>query len=217
MTATTGGRGIRCSSSSSSAEEALFDVGFRHAAHGVAELGGHQLGGVGVDDVVDLQHHALTHQELDDVDAADGHPVGQLLHGDDVGDDDFAGRRGAARWTPPLRFSFSRSRARRTEASERIRSAASLVAGHGLDGQAAFAALGLALGAADGLAGVRRETLVAIVLGRAGGRAGRRARGWDGAHFGRGRRRVGVGRPPGPVRGPPGRAAPGAGRGVRAE
>ncbi len=60
------------------ADEAFFDVGFRHAADGVAEFGGHQLGGVVVDDVVDLQHHALTHQELDDLDAAHGHPVGQL-------------------------------------------------------------------------------------------------------------------------------------------
>ena len=78
MTVTTGGRGDQVVVDVLGADEALFDVGFGDAAHGVAELGGHQLGGVVVDHVVDLQHHALAHQELDDLDAADGHPVGQL-------------------------------------------------------------------------------------------------------------------------------------------
>ena len=75
-------------------QEAGFDVGFRNALHGVAEFGGHQFGGVGVDDVVDLHHHALTHQELDDLDAAGGHAVGQFAHRDHVGDDDLAGHAG---------------------------------------------------------------------------------------------------------------------------
>src|SRR5579859_2870409 len=77
-----------------SANEALFDVGFGHASHGVAKFGGHQLGGVVVDNVVDLQHHALTHQELDDFDAANGHPVGEFADRDDIGDDDLTGRAG---------------------------------------------------------------------------------------------------------------------------
>jgi len=35
-------------------EEAGLDVAFGDTPHGVAELGGHQFGGVRVDDVVDL-------------------------------------------------------------------------------------------------------------------------------------------------------------------
>ena len=54
----------------------------------------------------------------------DGHAAGQLLHGDDIGDDHLAGGAWPASWAPPLRFSRSRSRARRTEARERIRSTA---------------------------------------------------------------------------------------------
>ena len=42
------------------ADEALLDVGFRHALGRVAELAHDQLGRVGVDDVVDLVHRALT-------------------------------------------------------------------------------------------------------------------------------------------------------------
>ena len=83
MTVTTGGRGCRFSSVSSIvAGEAFFDVGFRDAADGVAELGGDQLGGVGVELVALLQHLALAHHELDDVDDADGHAVRQFLDGD---------------------------------------------------------------------------------------------------------------------------------------
>jgi len=79
-----------------------------------------------VDHVVDLQHHALTHQELDDIDRAGGQRLGQFADGDDVGNDHvardadlllLAAGRGA--------FPFSRSRARRTEARERMRSTAS--------------------------------------------------------------------------------------------
>ncbi len=104
---------------------------------------------------------------------------------------------------PPLRFSRSRSRARRTEASERIRSAALGVTGHGLDGQAAFAAHRRALGAADGLAGARR-------LRRRSSSSGRRSMT---APPGRGRlarRRAGLRAWPGGAAGP----APG-GRGPR--
>ena len=72
------------------ADEAFLDVGFRDAPHRVAELLGHQLGGVGVDHVVDLMHRAVLHQIFDDVDAALGHAVGELLDGDDLGDHDLA-------------------------------------------------------------------------------------------------------------------------------
>ena len=67
------------------ADEALLDVGLRHAAHDMAELLGDELSGIGVDHVGDLVHLAVFHQELDDVDAALGHAVGELLDGDDFG------------------------------------------------------------------------------------------------------------------------------------
>src|SRR5690606_41868406 len=70
-------------------DEAFFDVGFRHALDGHAVFLGHQFGGVGIDNVVDPHHQALTHQEFDDVDAAHRHPVGQFANGDGVGNDYF--------------------------------------------------------------------------------------------------------------------------------
>ena len=72
------------------ADEAFLDVGLRHALGRVAELAHDQLGRVGVDHVVDLVHRALPHQELDDVDGALRHAVGQLLDGDHLGDDHLA-------------------------------------------------------------------------------------------------------------------------------
>ena len=56
----------------------------------VAELGHHQLGGVGVDHLVDRRHDAHAHQRLDHVGAALGHAVGELLHRDGLGHDDVA-------------------------------------------------------------------------------------------------------------------------------
>ena len=56
----------------------------------VAHLLGDDLGGVGVDDVGGLDHLALLHQQLDDVDGALGHAVGELLDGDRLGNGDFA-------------------------------------------------------------------------------------------------------------------------------
>jgi hypothetical protein len=146
------------------ADEAFFDVGFRHAAHGVTEFGRHQLGGVVVDDVVDLQHHALTHQELDDLDTAHGHPVGQLLHGDDVGNDHFAGDLDDLGGTAAALFLFTftgpANRGQRAHAVGGVS-----IAGHGLDRQAAFAAHRSALGARHGLAGGGGLAAIVIVLG----------------------------------------------------
>ena len=51
---------LQCSSTSSAPMKPSSTSASDDAAHGVAEFGGHQFGGVGVDDVVDLQHHALT-------------------------------------------------------------------------------------------------------------------------------------------------------------
>jgi hypothetical protein len=57
------GSGSSPASSAAIVEQALLDVGFRHALDGVAHFLGDQLGGVGVDHVVDLVHLALLHQE----------------------------------------------------------------------------------------------------------------------------------------------------------
>ena len=70
-------------------EQAFLDVGFRNAAHAVAHFLGDELGGVGVDRVVDLQHLPLLHQQADDVDRAFRHAVGEFLDGDRLGDGDF--------------------------------------------------------------------------------------------------------------------------------
>ena len=67
-------------------EHAFLDVGFGDALDGVAEFLGDELGGVGVDHVVDRHHLALLHQELDDVDRALGHAVGEFLDGDRLRD-----------------------------------------------------------------------------------------------------------------------------------
>ena len=71
-------------------DEPFLDVGLGHAPDGVSEFLGNQLGGIGVDHIGDLAHLAVAHQELDDVDAALGHAVGELLDGDDLGNDDLA-------------------------------------------------------------------------------------------------------------------------------
>ena len=70
MTVTTGGRGRQMVVDILVGQEAGLDVALGDPAHGVAELGGHEFGGVGIDDVGDLEHHALAGQELDDLDAA---------------------------------------------------------------------------------------------------------------------------------------------------
>ena len=86
---------------------------------------------------------ALLHQELDDVDGALGHAVGELLDGDRVGDDDVAGDL-LLRGLKPEACLRWRSVRRRKAASERARSSSSLSA---LDnGQLAAAAVGLGLG-----------------------------------------------------------------------
>ena len=79
-----------CRSSSLAPMKPVFNVGFRDALDGVAEFLDDQFGGVGVDHVGDLVHRALLHQQLDDVDRALGHAVGQFLDGDRFGNDDFA-------------------------------------------------------------------------------------------------------------------------------
>ena len=72
------------------AREALLDVGFGHALGRVAELAHDQLGGIGVDRVVDLVHRALAHQEPDHIDGALRHAVGEVLDGDHLGNNHLA-------------------------------------------------------------------------------------------------------------------------------
>ena len=61
------------------ADKAFLHVLLGHALHGVAELRCDQLGGVGVDHIVDLHHLPLFHQELDDVNGALRHAVAEFL------------------------------------------------------------------------------------------------------------------------------------------
>ena len=90
MMVTTGGRGRRCVIGVRRVEQAFLDIGFGDALHRVAHFLGDELRGVGIDHVGDLGHLALLHQELDDVDGALGHAVGEFLDGDRLGQDDFA-------------------------------------------------------------------------------------------------------------------------------
>ena len=56
----------------------------------MAELLDQQLGGIDVDRLIDRRHGAHIHERLDDLGAAHRHAVGQLLHGNGLGYDDFA-------------------------------------------------------------------------------------------------------------------------------
>ena len=63
-------------------EQAFLDIGLGDTFDSVTELFRNQLGGVGVDHVVDLSHMALLHQQLDHIHRALSHAVGELLDGD---------------------------------------------------------------------------------------------------------------------------------------
>ena len=76
---TTGARGSTRLRRIGLADEAFLDIVLGDALHGVAEFRRDQLRRIGVDHVVDLQHLSLLHQELDDIDGALGHAVGELL------------------------------------------------------------------------------------------------------------------------------------------
>ena len=72
------------------AAQASLDIRLRDPSQAVSELGDEELGGVGIDDLVDRRHHPHAHQRLDHVDPALGHAVRQFLNGDGLGDDDLA-------------------------------------------------------------------------------------------------------------------------------
>ncbi len=73
------------------ANETFLHVGFGHPLDGVPELLGEDLRRVGVDHVVDLVHLPLLHQELDKIDGALRHTIGELLDGDGFRQLNFAG------------------------------------------------------------------------------------------------------------------------------
>ena len=107
-------------------EQAFLDVGFGDAPDGVAEFLGDELGGVGVDHVVDLRHLALLHQDLDDVDRALGHAVGEFLDGDRFRDRHFADELFLRLVVALLRC--VRCMRRRNDATERSRTSSALSA-----------------------------------------------------------------------------------------
>ena len=72
------------------AAQADLDIRLGDPAQAVAELGDDELGGVGVDDLVDRRHDPVAHQRLDHVDPALGHAVRQFLNRDRLGDDHLA-------------------------------------------------------------------------------------------------------------------------------
>ena len=71
-------------------DKALFNVGFGNPFRRMTEFCDEKLGGIGVDDVVNLMHRALLHHELNDVNRALGHAVGQFLNSDHFRNDDLA-------------------------------------------------------------------------------------------------------------------------------
>jgi hypothetical protein len=85
MIVTTGGRGWRVSSASTSARAVDVDVGFADAVDAVTELVDEQLGGVLVDGLGERDGRAHLEQGLDQICAALGHALGELLDGDRFG------------------------------------------------------------------------------------------------------------------------------------
>ena len=71
-------------------EQAFLDVGFGDPLDRMAHFLGDELRRVGVEHVGQRHHAALAHQELNHVDRALGHAVGQLLDGDRLRKHDFA-------------------------------------------------------------------------------------------------------------------------------
>ena len=114
-------------------EQAFFNVGFGDALDCVAHFFGHELRRVGVDDVVDLVHRALLHQQADHVHRSLRHAVGEFLNGDRLGQHDFA---------RDLFFLLGGAKAFQalhaaTERGDRTRALFALAAGRGGDGETA--------------------------------------------------------------------------------
>src|SRR4051812_9511806 len=90
------------------AAEADLDVGFGDPAQPVAEFGDDQLGGVGVDHLIDRGHDAHPHQRLDHIGTALGHAVGELLDRNGLGDDHVADNFRLLRLMHPLPLTLAR-------------------------------------------------------------------------------------------------------------
>ena len=67
-------------------DDLLLDGDGDFLLHLAAHLGGHELGGVKIDALVDGGHDAVLHQALDDLSGGLLHPGSQLAHGDLLGD-----------------------------------------------------------------------------------------------------------------------------------
>ena len=90
MIVTTGGRGFRRLGCIDVLGRVDVDIALADALDAVAELGDEQLGRVLVDGLGERDRHAHLEQRLDEVGAAFGHAVGEILHGDRFRNDDVA-------------------------------------------------------------------------------------------------------------------------------
>ena len=106
-------------------EHAFLDVGLGDAANRMAKFLGEELGGVGIDHVGDLGHMALLHQELDHVDGALRHAVGEFLDRDRLRD---VTSRTSFSLGSVSRWPVMRCVRRRNEATERSRTSSALSA-----------------------------------------------------------------------------------------
>ena len=146
-------------------EEAGLDVAFRNAPHRVTELGGHQFGGVGVDHVGDLEHHALADEELDDLHAR-ARPSGPARSWTVMTSGITTSRAVLRAFLAATLALLTLTLARPAHRGQRAHAldGALVVSGHGLDRQAAFAAARLALGARNRLAAGAGLALARVFL-----------------------------------------------------
>ena len=165
------------------AAQADLDIGFGDPAQPVTEFGDDQLGGVGIDHLVDRRHDPHAHQRLDHIGGALGHAVGQLLDRDRLGNDDLTHDLGRLLVQHPQPFALAGPAHR----GERAHPLAGFVVECPGDGELAGAAALVAphrrgrplqFGAA---AGAQRGGGLVFLLGRDGDLAG----GGESGHFGR--------------------------------
>ena len=67
------------------AQNCRFDIAVRYPFDGMSQIFGNNLGGIGINHIGDFGHHALLHQDFNHIDGALGHPIGQFLNADCVG------------------------------------------------------------------------------------------------------------------------------------
>ena len=87
---TTGGRGTSAPSVVGGAGQSFQHVAFGHALDHMAIFGGDQFGGIGVNHIRRRRHHAVLHQDLDDVHSPARHAVGKIGHRDGFRNGDVA-------------------------------------------------------------------------------------------------------------------------------